>query len=57
MRGEVEGGKVGQVANGEEGVSDTKKGTGVADMGQTNDIGPEINADAAKYVHNYSNEP
>ena len=50
MCGEVERSKVGQVADSEEGVADAEKGTGVADMRQTNDIGAEINADAAKYV-------
>jgi hypothetical protein len=48
--GEVQRGKVGQVADSEEGVADAEKGTGVADMRQANDIGAEINADAAKYV-------
>jgi hypothetical protein len=48
--GEIQRGKVGQVADSEEGVADAEKGTGVADMRQANDIGAEINADAAKYV-------
>jgi hypothetical protein len=48
--GEVQRGKVGQVADSEEGVADAEKGTGVADMRQANDIGAEINADTAKYV-------
>ncbi len=56
LSSEVERGKVCQVAEGEEGVSDAKEGAGVANMGQADNVCAEVDADAAEYVPERNND-